>query len=221
MNDKEYREFLEAVGKRYLRLHRAARWFGPEGISHLHYDIERLTSTARLVHAVAARSDQTGWYQALGKELKNTYIQQVTNLLDEAGITNALDEHQELIFGNLSREFIPDEDIALLYDAGVPEPEAEVTIIIQELRRSGQSRNMRPSNILREAPKRLEDAAQQLSRVESNPSDMKVEVKPQKYFTGIGRILAGSGGAAAGAVIASSALAVGLVSQGIGDLRGE
>jgi hypothetical protein len=236
MNDKEYREFLEAVGKRYLRLYKAARWFHPEGIGHLQYDIERLASTARLVHAVEARSDETAWYEPLGKELKNTYVQHVTNLLDEAGITNALDEHGVLIFSNLSRELIPDEDIAFLNNAGVLEPEAEVTIAIQELRRSALSRDIQASSILREAPKKLEDAAKQLSPVESN--DVNVTVKPRKFFTGIGRILSGtiagagnllvgigaipaSGGAAAGAVIASSALAVGLISQGIGDLRGE
>jgi hypothetical protein len=238
MNDKEYGEFLEAVGKRYLRLHRASRWFHPEGIGHLHYDIERLASTARLVHAVEERSNETAWYGPLSKELKNTYIQNVTNLLDAAGIIDALDEHGELIFSNLSRELIPDEDIALLHRAGVEEPEAEVTIVIQELRQSARSRDIRASSVLREASKKLEEAAKQLSPVESNSDDEKAEVKPRKYFTGIGRILSGgivgagnlllgigtipaSGGATAGAVIASSALAVGLVSQGIGDLRGE
>ena len=238
MNDKEYREFLEAVGKRYLQLHRVGRWFGREGISHLHYDIERLVLTARLNHAVEERSNETVWYGPLSNELKNTYIQNVTSVMDESGITAALDEHGELIFSSLSRELIPDEDIALLLRAGVLEPEAEVTIIIQELRRSARNRGIQASSVLRAAPQKLEEAAKKLSPAESNSTDEKVEVKPRKFFTGIGRILSGaiaaggnllvgigtipaSGGATAGAVIASSALAVGLISQGIGDLRGE
>lgn len=238
MNEKEYREFLEAVARRHLRLHRVGRWFGPEGVDRLLYEIDRLSGTARLVNAVAERADNSGWYQPLSQELKRTYVQHITEIMVEAGVTEALDEYSELIFANLNRDVIPDEDIELLRQAGVREPEAEVTIAIQYARRLGKSQDLTPSRALEQAAQRMKEVVSTLAQAEENKPSSETPKKPKKYFTGIGRILSGaiagagnlligigsipaSGGAATAGVIASSALAVGLVSQGIGDLCGE
>ena len=239
MNGKEYREFLAAVEKRHVRI--AHPFYGLDGVLSLKWQIERLTSQARLIHALEGRHEETAWYPPLRNALGNRLlvpVEWVADIMHQAGITAALDEHGEIIFSSLSREFIPNEDIALLQSAGLYDAEAEVTIIIHHLRQTARSRGILASTVLSEAPARLNDAIETLPMVVSDAGTKETEKKPRKYFTGIGRILSGaiagagnlmigigtipaSGGATAGAVIASSALAVGLMSQGIGDLRGE
>jgi hypothetical protein len=239
MNVKEYREFLAAVEKRYVQL--ASGGYGIDGVVNLKWQIDRLTSLARLVHAVEGRPEDTAWYVPLGNALSNRLLVPVDytqHIMHETGIADALDQHGEIIFGGLSREAIPNDDISLIQSSGIYEAEAEVTIIIHQLRQIARSGTIRASAILREAPEALDEAIQTLPKANSDPSTTETEKKPRKYFTGIGRILSGavagagniligigtipaSGGATAGAVIASSALAVGLMLQGIGDLRGE
>jgi len=95
------------------------------------------------------------------------------------------------------------------------------------------------------AQERLSAASADLGRVQAQQNDNTDDLssaprrhKPRKYFNGIGKILSGvvagtgnvligvgaipaSGGAATAGVIASAALSIGIVMQGIGDLRGE
>jgi len=130
-------------------------------------------------------------------------------------------------------------DILVAGVAGIEDPEAEITLIIHYSRKRLGHSEARPSETVRQAQEELKRAADRVDKIppDSNLSDQP-EKKKRKIFNGIGKILAGTiTGAgnlllAAGTVVApnpataygvigSSALAVGGICQGIGDLRGE
>jgi hypothetical protein len=125
---------------------------------------------------------------------------------------------------------------------GVDEPEAEITILIEYCRFGIGDGQCRSSEIETQAQAALTQAADRLERFASAASQADSSAAPprpkKKLFIGIGRILAGAvTGAgnlllASGAVVApspaiaygvigSAALAIGSISQGIGDIRGE
>ena len=236
MTEKEYREFLEAVGKRHVRLHRET--FGPGGPDHFRTHLEGLGRTYRLVRVVSERPDETSLYELLGGDLKHNYIGAVFAALQRSGVSEALDEHGEIIFPNLSMEVVPSEDIAFLREAGVPEPEAELVILVHHARSVLQSTDAKPSEILKLSSDLLLKVASELAGTPQTTSRKEAKAKPRKILNGIGKILSGaiagagnlligigaipvSGGAAGAAVIASCAVAVSAVAQGWGDLRGE
>src|SRR5262245_57216304 len=130
MTDEEYREYLAALARRHFRaegLHR----FGPEGAGHLVYDIERLSSVARFVRAVSERSDNSALLKECAQELSNVYVDHIVDAMERVGVLPALDDAPETTFSNLRRSAIPDEDAHFLRRAGVDEPDAEITILIQ------------------------------------------------------------------------------------------
>ncbi len=156
----------------------------------------------------------------------------------EAGVLVALDVAPDVTFAELRRNAIPDEDLRLLRDAGVDDPEAEITILIHYGRKRVGNREAIPSAIAKEARDEFKRAPERILGLSNDPSASHVEVKKKKLFNGIGKILAGAVTAAgnlllatgtvmapnpatAYGVIGSSALAVGSICQGIGDLRWE
>jgi len=239
MTDDEYREYLAALGSKYLRI-TALHRFGPGGPwDHLNYEIERLSSTARFVTAVSDRSENSAVVKALADELRNVYVDHIIDAMEYTGVLAALDEAPDITFANLRRSVIPAEDVQLLRHAGIEDPEAEITLIIHYSRKRLGHSEARPSETVRQAQEELKRAADRVDKIpsDSNLSDQP-EKKKRKIFNGIGKILAGTiTGAgnlllAAGTVVApnpataygvigSSALAVGGICQGIGDLRGE
>jgi len=234
MTDDEYREFLDAIYRRYVRAWKSIHH--PEGLSHLHYEIERLASTSRFARAIAERADHVELYGVLGSEIKYSYLSQT---LDESGILDALDAHAEDIFGGLRRSAIPDVDLEYLRLAGFDKPDAEVVLIIRFARTRLASSECSPKRMVSQANDELRHLGEALeSSAKSDNTEKERPKKPPKVFNGISKILAGgvtaagnmllglgalSGpGAATGhAVIASCALAVAAIGQGIGDLRGE
>jgi len=209
----------------------------PEG-DELLYAISKLSSTARFVRAVGERSENLDLVNALGKELDSWYVQHVVDEMRQAGVLSALDEAPDITFAELRRNAGPDEDVRLLQGAGVDDPEAEITILIHYARKRLGHREATPSALAEQAHDELKHAPERLISLSNNSSASHVEVKKKKIFNGIGKILAGVVTAAgnlllatgtviapnpatAYGVIASSAVAVGSMCQGIGDLRGE
>jgi hypothetical protein len=140
---------------------------------------------------------------------------------------------------------VPAEDLDMLRRCGVDDPEAEIEIITQFCRTEAYQfwwsrHSRRPSTVLEQAPEALRRAAS-LLRSAREPSPPVREVAPpkkRKIFNGIGKILSGAVAGAGNVLlaggtivapnpatgygaIASSAIAVGSIFQGIGDLRGE
>jgi hypothetical protein len=239
MTDEEYREFLSALARRHVSTKRWRRHFGPMGVDeHLRYEIERLGSAARLVKVASERADKQELLDVVANELRNTYLGPVAQAMDESGVLDALDEAPDITFPNLRRSAIPDEDVELLRHAGVDDPEAMITIIIHYSRKHVGGPNTRPSHIVERANNGLREAADMLSPGETEPTQNQPEKKKRKVLGGVGKILAGAitgagnlllftgtiaapNPATAYGVIGSSALAVGSICQGLGDLRGE
>jgi hypothetical protein len=239
MTDDEYREYLNALAAKYIRVGDLAHHFhGPMG--ELGYEIERLSSTGRLARVVGERSEDPALVSALAQALQNTYLEGVIRAMDRSGVLAALDEAPEITFGELRRSAIPAEDVRFLRDAGVSDPEAEVTLLIHySRRRFGEKQaEIAPSEIAHRAQEELRSAGSRLQEIGPENSSSRSEPKKRKLFNGIGKILAGTvtgagnlllatgtilapNPATAYGVIASSALAVGGICQGIGDLRGE
>jgi hypothetical protein len=242
LSDEEYREWLQALAQKHLRIAEPYRTDGPPQSSsaELINDIERVSSIARFAGVVKDRSENQSLVKALANELYNAKVDSIAQRLDAAGVLAALDELPEVTFGELRRSVIPDEDIHLLRRAGVDDPEAEIRIIIEHARFHLGFRSTRlpesahsASEIAHSAQVELNMAAKDLEAARSFEPKKK-----RKIFNGIGKIL---GGAVAGAgnlliatgtivapnpataamAIASGAVAVTSIFTGIGDLRGE
>ena len=236
MTDEDYLEFLTALARTHMRPFRRHHMH-PEG-DELLYSIAKLSSTARFIRSVEERSDNLDLVKAASKELDCWHVQHVVNEMRESGVLSALDEVPDITFGELRRNAIPDEDVRLLSSTGVDDPEAEITILIHFARRRLGHREEVPSVLTEEAHDELKRAAERVVSLSNNSSDNQVQAKKKKIFNGIGKILAGTVTAAgnlllatgtviapnpatAYGVIGSSALAVGSICQGMGDLRGE
>lgn len=237
MTDEEYREYLSALARTHMRPFRRHR-LHPEG-DELSYAIAKLSSTARFAKAVSERSEETELVNLLGKELDNWHVDHVLEEMRQSGVLSALDETPDITFAELRRDVIPKEDAQLLRSAGVDDPEAEITILIHYARKRLGHRDVTPSETVERAREELKRAAERIVGLsDRSSSGNQVEVKKKKIFNGIGKILAGTitgagnlllatgtliapNPATAYGVIGSSALAVGSICQGIGDLRGE
>ncbi len=242
LSDEEYRAYLDALARKYVRLYRLGRHH-LEDWGHLHYEIERTISLARLVAVTAEREDDKRLLSALGDGLQHAYLNWLVHSLDDSGVLRAIDEDPATVFGNLRPSVIPAEDRALLHDAGIRDADAEITLTIQYSRRhlATLRQNVSPSEAVRQVPEQVERAGKELSgmaEVDDKTEQPSATRRKRKILNGTGKILTGSiagagnlllglGGLAAPnpgvgfAVIGSCALAVGSICQGMGDLRGE
>ncbi len=238
MTDEEYKEYLDALARRHLKPGSLAR-FGPGGAAeHLTYDIDRLSSAARFVRVAADRPENANLLKEVAQEINNAYVEHIFTAMEYSGVLPALDEAPEITFPNLRRSVIPEEDAYLLRHAGVEDAEAEITILIHYARTHVGRQDSSPSRIAQRAQAELKNAAVRVEQLASQPDTPAAPIKKRKLFNGIGKILAGTVTAAgnlllatgtiiapnpatAYGAIASSALAIGGVFQGIGDLRGE
>jgi len=113
VTDEEYREYLAALGQKFLRPFGFHRHMHPEG-DELHYAIARLSSTARFARDVSERAENSDLVNAVAKELDNWYVQHVVDVMRESGVLAALDEAPDITFSELRRNVIPNEDVRLL-----------------------------------------------------------------------------------------------------------
>lgn len=238
MTDDEYREYLVALARKHLKPGQLYN-LRPAGgaVEQLAQDIERLSSTNRLLRVVRERSDNPMLLNELSQDLRRLHetgvADDVVTAMDKTGILDALDEAPE-IFEHLRRSAIPPDDIQLLSRAGVEDPEAEISILLR--RRRYFYPYEFPSQVAHAVPDELLQAAKRVEQI--NKPEPQPERKKRKLFNGIGKLLSGTiTGAgnillAAGTFVApnpataylamgSSAVAILYMGQGIGDLRGE
>ena len=168
-------------------------------------------------------------------------------MFDKSGVTGALDAHLEVIRPILTPEQLPPEDVAFLRQCGLREPDSEIIVALAHFRHHWvfEEGGWRPhggaTEVLRLADDSIRRIAQQIHAEPGLvPTDMaaKPPAKKRKIFNGIGRILSGvvggagnvligtgaipvSAGASVAAAVASAAVSIGIIMQGIGDLRGE
>jgi len=193
-------------------------------------ELARLYQTTRLLKAAQSRPQDELLLMNLGQELKDSPVQRVSDLMEKAGILDALDDAPGPIFRGFRRSAVPPEDWEFLSRAGFSDDEIEILFVIAEegAEELGYATH-RPSRI-------LSDASDALSGPQSIVGPQVDERKKRKILNGIGKILggavAGTGNvliatgaiivpAAGAAAIASGGLAISSIFAGLGDLRGE
>lgn len=206
------------------------------GDDRLRHIQDRLASIARLNRVVAERPNSAELLNELARELHNAPLGRAAEIMEQAGVMDALEEAPDLIFQNLRRSAIPPEDLEFLREAGVDYPEEELTILIHYARKNLGRGRVTPRRIMADGQIQLERAAAALARAAGEQS--ADTPKKRKIFNGVGKILAGAvagvgntlvgcgtivapNPATAYAVIGSAAIAIGSICQGVGDLRGE
>src|ERR1700753_4255527 len=128
MTDDELREFLKALAAKHLgletdahhALHRAER---------LRYDLEQLLRTARLLRALEDRQ-QDEHLRALFREeiIRHSPIERTRSSLEDSGLLDALEDAGAVVFAELRRSVIPNEDIKFLRQGGFTDDEIEVLL---------------------------------------------------------------------------------------------
>lgn len=229
MSDEEYRDVLSLL---------ASRFFRPSAVKadFLREQIERFTSLSLLVEASKSNLDNSEIVHALADTLSKTFTCKVIDVMDESGVLDAIDEMPETVFSELRRSVIPSEDIQLLRRAGIVEPEAEITIVIQYAKKLKYKDKL--TQRVHEADNALHKAAKLLKNDARNDYERDNELPTKhkrKIVTAVGRILAGTitgagnillgmgiivapNPATGYAIIGSSALSVMNICQGIDEL---
>jgi hypothetical protein len=243
MTDAEYIQYLQALARKHLQFAPVTRepWY-----AELPYDMAYLESVARLLELAKERPNDPGVFGSLQNDLRGVNLANIVAAMENTGVLDALDEDPQTTFGELRKSAIPPEDAEFLRRAGVKDADAEMTLLTHSAHRTagafgfdaarGQLRP--PSQVAEEAKEALSQASQQMTSFVPGTAYMPVGKKKRKLFNGIGKILGGSITAAgnillvtgtvlapnpatAYGAIASSAVAVTAMFQGIGDLRGE
>ncbi len=129
MSDSEYREFLDALARKHLRLTRIRRKHFME-MDHLQYTLSRLENLRRLLSVAEQDIDDKELLNVLAKKLEQSHLGEVLNEMERCGAMSAIEEDPQTLFANLRRSAIPDEDVEMLKLAGHSDPEAELLLII-------------------------------------------------------------------------------------------
>jgi hypothetical protein len=244
MTDAAYKKFLTLLATQHVRVSVVQDEHESE---ELQATMDRLSWISQLLQLVRKAPDgkNVDNYPLLARlvgELAAAPITAPFSIMKRTGVMDALDEAPDAIFANLRRSAIPDEDTEFLARAGVLHPELEITILIEYSRKHLTNTKANSSEIAEEAKQRFFETVKHLHQ-EMRPGSSgdligRKDPKKRKLFNGLGKILAGAvtgagnvllacgtivapNPATAYGLIASSALAIGSVCQGIGDLRGE
>ena len=237
--------FLEALARRDLDLN-----LSQTEVAELRRAMNQISSTARLVHAAADRPHDSSMDESIGRELLVAAESSAFQVFERTGVTDILDDNGRLVFQHVEISSVPPEDQEFLAQCGVKDPKAEIVISVTRLKAGywpvgepGQ-RNFGTKELVEFSRMQvLQSSKAILQPTTDASSESKVPTtnepkKRKKYFNGIGKILSGvvagtgnvligtgaipaTGGAAVAGVIASAAVSVGVIMQGIGDLRGE
>ncbi len=229
MTNREYNSLLQALFRKHMLPQLRDRDMSELGL-RLEEELDRLSGLARHFNHFAYGPSVI----IEDERPPEVDLTDAMRLMDECGLLAALDEVPSLVFSNLRRSAVPDEDLIYLAQAGVPDPEAELTITIA----FAHTLRKQPGDVdaaIGTAQVSVSAAVRRLRREASASAPSKPR---RKLFNGIGKILSGSvagvgnvlldtgtvlapNPALAYGAIASGAVAVGAICQGIGDLRGE
>lgn len=241
MNDEDYQRLLRALAAKHLAAEAEMRR-DVHYLMHADYDLRRdletLSASARLLKLVQRRPGDTALEHTFREDLiQSSPIERTKRALEETGILAALEEAGPVLFAQLRRMAIPEEDFQFLREAGYTDQEIEILFAVaihhaHTFLASSES----VSHQLTEATKAFREAVERLEQISTQEN--VPTVKKRKIFNGIGKVLGGSiaglgnalmatgtilapNPATAAGAIASAAVAVPAIMCGIGDLRGE
>lgn len=236
MTDTEYERFLTALARKHV----SSPIGPPDEVARLENKLREMIRLSREVQdARRPAMDKDAQTKEAARSLfyalqdrREEPVLTAQSAMERAGILAALEDAPDAVFGNLRASAIPQEDLQLLYRAGIEDPELEIAIAVEYAKARGlRAAPQGISERLYEIEKMQRDVAEQLAKGAPPP-------KKRKILNGIGKIL---GGAIAGTgnvlllcgtilapnpatgagAIASGAVAVASIFQGAGDLRGE
>ena len=240
MTDEEYLQFLESIGNEYLRLDAVNEIFHPMKNEPMR-DFNRMLKAARTARFSEEHWNREEIYRLLKSDIHSYQMKRVYELLEETGVLDALDDYGDIIFPNLTREVIPDEDLKILVKAGERNPDALIQLAISrakiftQSKENYNSKKQIASSILKDACIELENAYNDIEKLsdkfskkltieETYPDweerEKKIELlneeiplkpKKRKWFGGIARIIAGGASATSNVL-----LGVGMISTGGG-----
>lgn len=242
MNDKDYQRLLRALAAKHLA---AEPWMRREVLylinvdQDLRHDLESLSVSARLLKLIQRRPGDTALEDKLREDLlqQPSPIERTTRALQMTGILAALEEAGPVVFAELRRKAIPEEDSQFLREAGYTDAEIEILFAVAiHYARTNRAFSENVYRQLTEATEAFQEAVERLEQV--NALGNEATVKKRKIFNGIGKVLGGTiagvgnalmatgtilapNPATAAGAIASAAVAVPAIMCGIGDLRGE
>lgn len=130
MTDDDYQRFLRALAAKHLRRSPDALFILHE-TAILRRNLEAVSASARLLKVVRDRPDDPDLERALRENLlKSSPIERTREALEETGILHAFEEAGPVLFAQLRREAIPQEDSLFLREAGYTEGEIEILFAI-------------------------------------------------------------------------------------------
>jgi hypothetical protein len=199
VSDDEYKAFLDALARKYLRVARLRRHHPLEFVDRLQHELDRTSRLRRLVALSEEESDNEKLLSALADALSQPSLGGCINALEESGALHAIEEDPITLFANLRRTAIPDEDVELLRQAGHIDPEAEITLIINWTRTHLGNRNTEcdPTESVRKAQELVLEAGKRLRNTiiaggKGPSSSGSAKKKTRKFFNGVGRVLSGA-----------------------------
>jgi hypothetical protein len=238
MTNDEFHTFLEALARKHLNYR---KYF--EAVTHtreLHPVLDQLTRLSQLLKIVIEDDDRELLRLLIGRLHDSVQVEHAIAIMERPGLLDAIDEDPRTLFSEIRISALPAEDAEFLRDAGHKHPEADLILIAEYSRkRFGEDRRQErlPSEVIQDTPDVVKQALTRLESQTETPR-LREEKKRRKILNGVGKVLTGSilgvgnilvgagsiispNPAVAAGVIASGALAVGSICQGLGDLRGE
>jgi hypothetical protein len=135
MTDEEYSKFLHALARKHQNVFRKI------DDDHARKQLDCFQEVIQLLRIVR-RDDSRNMLHKLEDRLRYLRVKSAYELLDEAGILEAFDDGGEIIFAELRRSAIPEEDVEYLSKIGLTDDEIEVilTAAVEKAHRLGRGR---------------------------------------------------------------------------------
>jgi len=229
MTDEEYSRFLRALARKHRDVFREIK----EDL--LREQLKCLTEVIHLLRIVR-RDDSSDVLSKLDDQLHRMRVSKAFDLLDETGILEAFDDGGEVVFAELRRSAIPEEDVKYLKQIGLTDDEIEVilTAAVEKAHRLGRSRvnlegpDIRPipiSEVIAET-----EAAFERARTDLRSERVESPRKKGRIFNGTGEVVCGMAAIAGNiltaqlsknwtAALPSAATGIGIFLKAIGSFR--
>ena len=233
------------------RIQRIDRYFDhPKMWHHWHYEWRGLKRAIDLINYIIEHCEDThDIYRTFTLDRLRKAVDEIEDgvrwnnrLAEETGFLDVLDSYYEEIVDGLDAELFPEAEYELMREIGFKDPRSDlrgIIYILQARKKKHLSYEVSVSQNLKNTVETLSKAREQFKRTDKNHNTEKPK-KSRKWFKGLGQI--GQGAAlsignialALGALtfpvstetqtwgaLVSATTGVGMIMNGVGELRGE